>query len=64
MIQVRPSALLPTILLTFPNSRIGIQSRVRDNTLDNMPFGFTYHAGSTHYGTPEPQWTHYDHVPG
>jgi hypothetical protein len=51
-------------LLMFPNSRIGIQSCVRDNTLDNMPSGPTYHAGSTHYGTPEPQWTHYGYVSG
>lgn len=51
-------------LLMFPNSRIGIQSCVRDNPLDNMPSGFTYHAGSTHYGTSEPQWTHYGYVSG
>jgi phosphoinositide-3-kinase regulatory subunit 4 len=51
-------------LLMFLKFRIGIQSCVRDNTLDNMSSGFTYHAGSTHYGTPEPQWTHYGYVSG
>jgi phosphoinositide-3-kinase regulatory subunit 4 len=51
-------------LLMFLNSRIGIQSCVRDNTFDNMPSGFTYHAGFTHYGTSEPQWTHYGYVSG
>jgi hypothetical protein len=48
----------------LPNSRIGIQSCVRDNTLDNMPSGFTYYAGSTYYGTPDPQRSHYDYVSG
>ena len=64
MSQVRPSALPPAVILMLPNSRIGIQSCLRDNTLDNMPSGSTYYAGSTHHGTPGPQWTDYDYVPG
>lgn len=64
MTQVRPSAVSHTVLLMLPNSRIGIQSCVRDNTLDNMPSGFTYYAGSTYYGTPDPQRSHYDYVSG
>jgi hypothetical protein len=36
-----------------PNSRIGIQSCVRDYTLDNMPSGPTYYASSAYYGAPD-----------
>lgn len=59
-----PVSLHSRTLLMFYDPRIGIQSCVCDNTLDNMPSGFTHHAGSTHYGTSKPQWTHYRYVSG
>jgi phosphoinositide-3-kinase regulatory subunit 4 len=59
-----PHILLPTILLMLSDSRVGIQSCVRDHALNDLSSGFTYYASPSYYGAPEPQWTNYDHVLG